>query len=216
MQHTTCTRPRWTFDARGLHLESRRTLCPLDLSNRLQKNKVIKLTIAPSMMAKNALVSKEECWEELFGNILKKIWSDTCLDASVCKNAKHVFLAPVYPLTLAAAEASILGECCRILFQKVSSADMQRNGTPVALHIFRLHLRRTHAKTQGMERSRPFLLTMRCGTQPVRGQGEHSMSWLGLDYVQTQSTSTECVALAHLSPGSVFRVRTDANKVPTA
>ena len=203
MQHTTCTRPRWTFDARGLHLESRRTLCPLDLSNRLQKNKVIKLTIAPSMMAKNALVSKEECWEELFGNILKKIWSDTCLDASVCKNAKHVFLAPVYPLTLAAAEASILGECWRNLFPKVSSADMQRNGTSIALHIFRLHLRKTHWLWGNAQNLYAARLDIRC-----RG--------LVLTTSKTQSTCTECVALAHLSPGSVFKVRNDGNKVPTA
>ena len=57
----------------------------MELRNRFiskwpQRNKVIKLKFAPSMMAKNALVRKADNGEELYGSICRNLWTCTCWD----------------------------------------------------------------------------------------------------------------------------------------
>ena len=65
----------------------------MELRNRFiskwpQRNKIIKLKFAPSMMAKNAFVRKADNGEEFYGSICRNVWTWTC----VCFFPVHVVL----------------------------------------------------------------------------------------------------------------------------
>ena len=128
------------------------------LANWPQRNEVIKLTIAPSMMAKNALVSKEDWWEELVGNILKKIWSDICLDVSVCKNV--LFVLQEFIRWLWIQLRHLLSESVRKFWSRRWALRQSAQLSVFRWIAARIHLpdqrirgERTHEKTPAMIRS---------------------------------------------------------------